>query len=163
MKYNKIKTDQLVKIYRMRLDGNTWTKISQKTGVGLATAFRAFDRLSEYLSGEKMPNGLPAYKEAVATLRSGQLDLRGRAKSIEHRETQKPTTDPFKRMEQAQQELLESIIDLAKVQVAEQHKKEIQELKDSYEKQLVHYQELLVAAQQSSMIGVVKKRLGLVG
>lgn len=64
-------------------------------------------------------------------------------------------------LEGAIENLIGIIIDISKEQVAEQHKQELQKQKEEYEKKLEHYQTLPVAAQDSNMVGFVKKRLGL--
>jgi hypothetical protein len=61
----------------------------------------------------------------------------------------------------AEADFIAAIVDMARAQVAEEHKREIADVKRNYEAKLKHYQELLLAAQDSSMVGVIKKRLGI--
>lgn len=75
--------------------------------------------------------------------------------------TPSPTKDPYEKVQKSLEELIDSLIAVAKAQIEETHKKEIEEMKASYEKKLEHYQQLLIAAQDSNMVGFVKKRLGL--
>ena len=163
-------TEEAYVIIKDRLNGvkiPTITKKYGRTKSAIATLSSEFKIFKEE-GRVKAPKKLQLFTDVMSMLADKDLrvddeKVRGYLSQDTATETKDvERVDPYKRIETSLQSFIDAVIGIAREQVAEQTKKQLEDQKNHYEKELLHYQELQVIAEESNMVGYIKKRLGLV-
>lgn len=132
---------QIVRIYK-RTDKNSAQKIIA-------------DRLDKYIRGEgKLLH--KAYQQAAEEV----IAERNATKITVQLTPSATPSDPYERLERAQRMMNEAIVEIAEVEAKERAEIKIADLKKHYEEKLQQYQAVIAAAQNSSVVGLLRKKFG---